>query len=147
MGKKKTVSRHTLKREEEGRKKRLALEDYEILDTPPEIECPGDPERLYETTHAVFACLWRSNAQAAIAAIMHWQKELEAPEEELTSETSIVLLGMTVRTTNRLQRAGLHTIRDLLECKREDLLALSDFGSAGLEEVLNALRKHGWRAT
>jgi len=67
------------------------------------------------------------------------QKELEKKLEWSTAE-----LGLSVRTTNCLDEQGICTIGDLLACRREDLLRISNFGEKTLEDVYQALEKMGF---
>ncbi len=57
---------------------------------------------------------------------------------------SLAELGLSVRTTNCLDEQGVSTVEDLLKWRREDLLAIPNFGEKTLEEVLNALQKLGF---
>ena len=59
-------------------------------------------------------------------------------------ELSTAELGLTVRTTNCLDEQGICTVGDLLACKRDDLLSISNFGEKTLEEVYLALEKLGF---
>ena len=59
-------------------------------------------------------------------------------------EMSTAEIGLTVRTTNCLEERGIFTVRDLLNCTREDLLAISNFGEKTLEEVYLALEAFGF---
>ena len=59
-------------------------------------------------------------------------------------EMSTAEIGLTVRTTNCLEERGIFTVRDLLNCTREDLLSISNFGEKTLEEVYKALENHGF---
>jgi DNA-directed RNA polymerase subunit alpha len=59
-------------------------------------------------------------------------------------EMSTAEIGLTVRTTNCLEERGIFTVRDLLNCTREDLLSISNFGEKTLEEVYLALEKFGF---
>ena len=59
-------------------------------------------------------------------------------------EMSTAEIGLTVRTTNCLEERGIFTVRDLLNCTREDLLAISNFGEKTLEEVYLALETFGF---
>ena len=54
-------------------------------------------------------------------------------------EMSTAEIGLTVRTTNCLEERGIFTVRDLLNCTRNDLLNISNFGEKTLEEVYHAL--------
>jgi DNA-directed RNA polymerase subunit alpha len=51
---------------------------------------------------------------------------------------------LTVRTTNCLEERGIFTVEDLLNCTRDDLLGISNFGEKTLEEVYGALEKVGF---
>lgn len=75
------------------------------------------------------------------------------PDDKL--DRSINELGLSVRTVSALEndkdrpnRLGeiLHvfTVRELLACSREQLLAIDNFGEKTLEEVLNCLARHGF---
>ena len=52
--------------------------------------------------------------------------------------------GLSVRTTNCLGDRGSFTVRDLLNCRPEDLLSISNFGEKTLEEVYKALEDMGF---
>jgi DNA-directed RNA polymerase alpha subunit len=52
--------------------------------------------------------------------------------------------GLSVRTRNCLEERGIFTVRDLLECRPEDLLSISNFGEKTLEEVYEALEVFGF---
>jgi DNA-directed RNA polymerase subunit alpha len=74
---------------------------------------------------------------------------LSKAEEDLRSlnhrlELSTAEIGLTVRTTNCLEERGIFTVRDLLQCTRNDLLSISNFGEKTLEEVYAALEKIGF---
>ncbi len=68
----------------------------------------------------------------------------EARDLEEKLEMSTAEIGLTVRTTNCLEDRGIFTVRDLLHCTREDLLAISNFGEKTLEEVYKALEGIGF---
>ncbi|MCL2347857.1 MAG: hypothetical protein FWC50_06290 [Planctomycetaceae bacterium] len=53
-------------------------------------------------------------------------------------------IGLSVRTTNCLEEQGIFTVGNLLDCSREDLLGISNFGEKTLEEVFQALEKLGF---
>ena len=59
-------------------------------------------------------------------------------------EMSTAEIGLTVRTTNCLEERGIFTVHDLLNCTRDDLLAISNFGEKTLEEVYRALEGVGF---
>ncbi len=70
----------------------------------------------------------------------NWKKQREL-EKKL--ELSTAELGLSVRTTNCLDDQGICTVRDLLSCRREDLLSIANFGEKTLEEVYQALERLG----
>ena len=59
-------------------------------------------------------------------------------------EMSTAEIGLAVRTTNCLEERGVFTVNDLLQCTREDLLSISNFGEKTLEEVYKALESVGF---
>jgi len=59
-------------------------------------------------------------------------------------EMSTAEIGLSVRTTNCLEERGIFTVEDLLQCPREDLLSISNFGEKTLEEVYKALEGIGF---
>ena len=66
--------------------------------------------------------------------------------KELTErlEMSTAEIGLSVRTTNCLEERGIFTVHDLLQCTREDLLSISNFGEKTLDEVYKALASIGF---
>ena len=54
-------------------------------------------------------------------------------------QMSTAEIGLAVRTTNCLEDRGVFTVDDLLNCRKEDLLSISNFGEKTLEEVYKAL--------
>ena len=71
---------------------------------------------------------------------------LNTEEEDLETrlEMSTAEIGLSVRTTNCLEERGILTVSDLLNCTREDLLSISNFGEKTLEEVYKALESVGF---
>ena len=59
-------------------------------------------------------------------------------------EMSTAEIGLAVRTTNCLEEKGVFTVYDLLNCSRDDLLSISNFGEKTLEEVYKALETIGF---
>lgn len=59
-------------------------------------------------------------------------------------EMSTAEIGLSVRTTNCLEERGIFTVQDLLNCTRDDLLSISNFGEKTLEEVYLALESIGF---
>ena len=70
------------------------------------------------------------------------QLETETQNERL--EMSTAEIGLSVRTTNCLEERGIFSVRDLLNCTREDLLSISNFGEKTLEEVYKSLEGVGF---
>jgi len=68
--------------------------------------------------------------------------EAEDLQEKLEMSTAEV--GLSVRTTNCLEERGIFTVEDLLNCTRDDLLSISNFGEKTLEEVYKALEGIGF---
>jgi DNA-directed RNA polymerase subunit alpha len=59
-------------------------------------------------------------------------------------EMSTAEIGLSVRTTNCLEERGIFRVSDLLNCSRDDLLSISNFGEKTLEEVYKALEGIGF---
>lgn len=59
-------------------------------------------------------------------------------------EMSTAEIGLSVRTTNCLEERGIFTVSDLLQCTRDDLLSISNFGEKTLDEVYKALEGIGF---
>jgi DNA-directed RNA polymerase subunit alpha len=59
-------------------------------------------------------------------------------------DMSTAEIGLSVRTTNCLEEKGIFTVYDLLNCTRDDLLSISNFGEKTLEEVYKALEGIGF---
>ena len=70
------------------------------------------------------------------------QEETQTQQERLDMSTAEI--GLSVRTTNCLEERGIFTVEDLLNCTREDLLSISNFGEKTLEEVYKALEGVGF---
>ena len=64
-------------------------------------------------------------------------------EQRLAMSTAEIALS--VRTTNCLEERGIFTVRDLLNCTREHLLEIQNFGEKTLDEVYAALEEVGFR--
>jgi DNA-directed RNA polymerase subunit alpha len=71
---------------------------------------------------------------------------LNTEEEDLQTrlEMSTAEIGLSVRTTNCLEERGIFTVSDLLNCTRDDLLSISNFGEKTLDEVYRALESVGF---
>lgn len=70
------------------------------------------------------------------------QEAMRLQQERLDLSTAEI--GLSVRTTNCLEERGIFTVRDLLKCRPEDLLGISNFGEKTLEEVYDALAAVGF---
>jgi DNA-directed RNA polymerase subunit alpha len=68
----------------------------------------------------------------------------QAKDLQQRLEMSTAEIGLSVRTTNCLEEKGIFTVYDLLHCKRDDLLSISNFGEKTLEEVYKALEGIGF---
>jgi DNA-directed RNA polymerase subunit alpha len=75
----------------------------------------------------------RLNAEEGNAKVMAQRLEMSTAE-----------IGLSVRTTNCLEERGIFTVQDLLNCTRDDLLSISNFGEKTLEEVYKALEGVGF---
>ena len=67
-----------------------------------------------------------------------------AEDLETRLEMSTAEIGLSVRTTNCLEERGIFTVSDLLNCTREDLLSISNFGEKTLDEVYRSLESVGF---
>jgi DNA-directed RNA polymerase subunit alpha len=70
--------------------------------------------------------------------------DTEATDLHAKLEMSTAEIGLSVRTTNCLEERGIFTVQDLLNCTREDLLGISNFGEKTLEEVFKSLEGIGF---
>jgi DNA-directed RNA polymerase subunit alpha len=70
--------------------------------------------------------------------------EEDARNQKRKLDMSTAEIGLSVRTTNCLEERGIFTVRDLLNCTRDDLLSISNFGEKTLEEVYLALEAVGF---
>lgn len=71
--------------------------------------------------------------------------DTEAKDLREKLEMSTAEIGLSVRTTNCLEEKGIFTVHDLLNCTREDLLSISNFGEKTLEEVYKSLESIGFQ--
>ena len=74
--------------------------------------------------------------------LSRFEEESRNMNEKL--EMSTAEIGLSVRTTNCLEEKGIFSVKDLLNCTRDDLLSISNFGEKTLEEVYDALDKIGF---
>lgn len=71
------------------------------------------------------------------------KRENTAEDIEAKLGMSTAEIGLTVRTTNCLEERGIFTVNDLVQCSRDDLLSISNFGEKTLDEVFQALESVG----
>lgn len=62
-------------------------------------------------------------------------------------ELPVAQLNLPVRTVNFLEDDGVLLVKDLLNCTRERLLGIPNFGEKALEQVFLALRDVGLACT
>ena len=68
----------------------------------------------------------------------------KAPDVDLNTPIRDMLdEGWSVRTVNALVRQGIDTLGDLVNCTKEDLVPIRNFGRRSLEEVVNRLSEMG----
>lgn len=67
---------------------------------------------------------------------------LTAAQKRLLDE-SVHEIGLPVRTANHLEEISVFTVEELLECEREKLLAIPNFGQKTLQEVFKCLAERG----
>jgi NAD-dependent DNA ligase len=60
-------------------------------------------------------------------------------QRKLSNHEFVTVLGFSVRTSNRLRRAGIETIEQLSEKTYEELIDLKGLGPKGLREIKNFL--------
>ena len=65
--------------------------------------------------------------------------EKEDNEKEKVLEMNIDELELSVRSYNCLKRAGIHSVRQLVEFSENDLLNIRNFGAKSIEEVKDKL--------
>ena len=65
--------------------------------------------------------------------------EKEDNEKEKVLEMNIDELELSVRSYNCLKRAGIHSVRQLVEYSENDLLNIRNFGAKSIEEVKDKL--------
>ena len=56
------------------------------------------------------------------------------------------LVGLGLNIINQLEKDNIRTIGDLLQCSRDNLLAIGEFGEKYLRETYTALDRYHWRA-
>ena len=91
---------------------------------------------------------WPPEFDAAHAAIGMFSTECDEqkqkPDEDQL-EMPLSQSGLSVRTTNFLEREGILTVGQLLLTRREDLLAMRRIGRATLEEIFLTLERLGFQ--
>ena len=64
-------------------------------------------------------------------------------EDNTDLDRAIEGLQLSVRSYNCLKRAGIHTVRQLVEFSENDLLNIRNFGVKSIEEVKDKLEEMG----
>ncbi len=70
-----------------------------------------------------------------------WEKNHETDDR---LDLRLAEIDLAVRTVNGLEEEGIFTVRDLLSCQPERLLAIPNFAEKTLETVFAALEKIGF---
>jgi DNA-directed RNA polymerase alpha subunit len=63
---------------------------------------------------------------------------------KISEDESIDELGISCRSFNCLNSAGIKTIKDLLQYSEEDLLQIKNYGSASIRKTMQQLQKYGY---
>ena len=83
-----------------------------------------------------FLSLDESNEEAEVTSIF----APEGPSKNTELEKQIEDLDLSVRSYNCLKRAGIHSVRQLVEYSENDLLNIRNFGAKSIEEVKDKLQ-------
>ena len=67
----------------------------------------------------------------------------EGPSKNTELEKQVEDLDLSVRSYNCLKRAGIHSVRQLVEFSENDLLNIRNFGAKSIEEVKDKLQSMG----
>ncbi len=67
----------------------------------------------------------------------------EGPSKNFELEKQVEDLDLSVRSYNCLKRAGIHSVRQLVEYSENDLLNIRNFGAKSIEEVKDKLQTMG----
>ena len=67
----------------------------------------------------------------------------EGPAQNTELEKQVEDLDLSVRSYNCLKRAGIHSVRQLVEFSENDLLNIRNFGAKSIEEVKDKLQSMG----
>lgn len=124
------------------------------LDNPPSSAIDADEAALAAMT-AIYDRGYTAGESAGYTK--GWNDALAACQEALTSlpipaatngklppETPIEALGMSVRATMCLRRAGWYTIQALTEHTEGDLWNVRSFGQKSIDEAKQKLAEHGY---
>ncbi len=78
--------------------------------------------------------------------VSSWERRVASSSgnENLTLDSSIDGMDLSVRAYNCLKRAGIHTVSDLTERTVEDLMGVRNLGRMCLREVLEKMRTAGF---
>ena len=83
-----------------------------------------------------FLSLDESNEEVEVTSIF----APEGPSKNTELEKQIEDLDLSVRSYNCLKRAGIHSVRQLVEYSENDLLNIRNFGAKSIEEVKDKLQ-------
>ena len=83
-----------------------------------------------------FLSLDESGEEVEVASIF----APEGPSKNTELENQIEDLDLSVRSYNCLKRAGIHSVRQLVEYSENDLLNIRNFGAKSIEEVKDKLQ-------
>ena len=110
-----------------------------------EVETDGSIEPIDAVTRAAniinqhmmaFLSLDESGEEVEVASIF----APEGPSKNTELEKQIEDLDLSVRSYNCLKRAGIHSLRQLVEYSENDLLNIRNFGAKSIEEVKDKLQ-------
>jgi len=84
-----------------------------------------------------------SGEEKAVPAPAKGGKEAGEGSSEEVRKTPVSGIGLSPRTLNTLDSAGIKTVGGLIQKSAEDLAGIKGFGEAGLKEVEKSLKKMG----
>lgn len=67
-----------------------------------------------------------------------------APPDDVTLDSPLVDLGLSIRITNSLEAAGVLTVRQLCELSVTEIYQRPNFGQKYVDAIRTALGKYGW---
>lgn len=88
---------------------------------------------------AAWRALFAAAARTEVATDHGEQPAPVTPLDQATPDTRLSELGLTARALNAIERANLHTVRDLLHCPLAQLRRLRGVGSKTRRELVEAM--------